>query len=276
MIPQSANIKPRCDGNQCSMPARSSALPVIAGVIAAAVAVAVAAGAAFAWHVRRKSNSAPPETLSTKKDTCRKTAASPLISLEYVNGWDPLSDGRSGGGFSQEVSQSFRFNLEEVESATQYFADINLLGKRGFAATFKGILRDGSVVAVKSISKNSCRSDEAEFLKGLKLLTSLEHENLVGLRGFCCSRGRGECFLVYDFVANGSLAQYLDAETQFLDWSKRVAIVKGIARGIIDSLSKHQLSLIEGNIYRDRLSAHKQGAGAPEHIGKEDSHRPPL
>jgi hypothetical protein len=85
-----------------------------------------------------------------------------------------------------------RFNLEEVECATQYFSDVNLLGKSNFAATYKGIMRDGSVVAVKSINKSSCKSEEADFLKGLRMLTSLRHENLVGLRGFCRSRARGE------------------------------------------------------------------------------------
>ena len=109
-----------------------------------------------------------------------------------------------------------------------------MLGKSNFSATYKGILRDGSVVAIKSISKTSCKSEEAEFLKGLNILTSLTHENIVRLRGFCCSRGRGECFLVYDFVPNGNLLHYLDVKDgngHVLEWSTRVSIAKGIAKG---------------------------------------------
>jgi serine/threonine protein kinase len=157
-----------------------------------------------------------------------------LVSLEYANGWDPLADSRNFNGDRQDMFQSFRFNLEEVESATQYFSELNLLGKSNFSATYKGVLRDGSIVAIKSISKTSCKSDEAEFLKGLNILTSLRNDNLVRLRGFCCSRGRGECFLVYDFVSNGNLSQYLDVKEgdgEVLEWSTRVSIVKGVAKG---------------------------------------------
>jgi hypothetical protein len=56
----------------------------------------------------------------------------------------------------------------------------------------------------------------------------------VRLRGFCCSRGRGECFLIYDFVPNGNLLRYLDVKDgdgHVLEWSTRVSIVRGIARG---------------------------------------------
>ena len=124
--------------------------------------------------------------------------------------------------------------MEEVESATQYFSELNLLGKNSFSATYRGVLRDGSVVAVKSISKTSCKSDEGEFMKGLHMLTSLRSDNVVRLRGFCCSRGRGECFLIYDFVPNGNLSRFLDVKEgdgEVLEWSTRVSIVKGIAKG---------------------------------------------
>ncbi|KAF7820649.1 Protein NSP-INTERACTING KINASE 2 [Senna tora] len=183
---------------------------------------------------------------------------SPLISLEYSNGWDPLADSRNFNGESQDVFQSFRFNLEEVETATQYFSESNLLGKSNFSATYKGVLRDGSVVAVKSISKSSCKSDEAEFLKGLNILTSLRNENLARLRGFCCSRGRGECFLVYDFVPNGNLSRYLDVKEgdgEVLEWTTRVSIVKGIAKGIayLHAHKPNKPALVHQNISAEKV-----------------------
>ena len=60
--------------------------------------------------------------------------------------------------------RSLRFNLEEIESATQYFAPRNLLGKSVFSAIHKGMLRDGTIVAIKSIIKSSCKSEESEFV----------------------------------------------------------------------------------------------------------------
>jgi len=241
-IPQSANLSAHCNTTNCSNNSKTSAITVTVGITAVLVAGMASGLLTFAWYRRRKqkigsSQEVSDGRLSTDepKEMPQKTA-SPLISLEYSNGWDPLADGRSGIGFSQEVSQSFRFNLEEVECATQYFSEVNLLGKSNFTSTYKGISRDGTVVAVKSINKMSCKSEEADFLTGLKLLTVIRHENLVGLKGFCCSRERGECFLVYDFVANGSLSKYLDVKTnekgRILEWPVRVSIIKGIAKGI--------------------------------------------
>ncbi|XVF33509.1 hypothetical protein REPUB_Repub17cG0174700 [Reevesia pubescens] len=240
-IPESADLPPYCSRTNCSRPSGSSKVGVISGIIGVVLVLTVAALFTLAWYRRRKQKigsafDTSDSRLSTDqvKEVNRRSASS-LISLEYSNGWDPLDKGRSGNGFSQEVFESFMFNLEEVERATQCFSEVNLLGKSNFSAIYKGFLRDGSVVVVKCIAKTSCKSDESEFLQGLKILTSLKHENLVRLRGFCCSKGRGECFLVYDFVHNGNLLQYLDVKPgsgKVLEWSNRVSIIYGIAKGI--------------------------------------------
>ena len=237
-LPESAPLNSDCRKTQCSKPSKSSQIGVVFGVIGVLIALAVAGLFMFAWYRRQKqkignSFDASDSRLSTDqvKEVYRKSA-SPLISLEYSNGWDPIAKGRSG--VSQEVLESLMFNLEDVERATRCFSEVNLLGKSNFSAIYKGILRDGSAVAIKCISKTSCKSDEVEFLKGLKILTSLKHENLVRLRGFCCSKGRGECFLIYEFVQSGSLLEYLDVKSasgKVLEWSARVSIINGIAKG---------------------------------------------
>ncbi|KAF5457726.1 hypothetical protein F2P56_021806 [Juglans regia] len=225
-IPETANVQLPCNHTRCSNPSKSQRSSVAVGV------------------------------LIVVKGVYRKNG-SPLISLEYPNGWDPLANDRNFGGLVQEVFQSFRFNLEEVESATQYFSEGNLLDKSNFSATYKGALRDGSVVAIKSISKTSCKSEEADFLKGLNILTSLRHDNLVRLRGFCCSRGRGECFLVYDFVPNGNLLHHIDAkdDSHVLEWSTRVSIMKGIAKGIayLHSYKVNKPALVHQNISAEHV-----------------------
>ncbi|KAG6784674.1 hypothetical protein POTOM_010373 [Populus tomentosa] len=238
-IPESANPS-NCSKSDCSHLTKTPRYGIIFGVIGVFIAMSVSGFLMFSWYRRHKQKiGSASDTLDSRlstdqaKEVYRK-GASPLISLEYSNGWDPLALDRSKSGFSQEVLESFMFNLEEVERATQCFSEVNLLGKSNFSATYKGILRDGSVVAIKCITKTSCKSDEADFLKGLKILTSLKHENLVRLRGFCCSKGRGECFLIYDFVPNGNLVQYLDVKDgsgKVLEWSARISIINGIAKG---------------------------------------------
>ncbi|KAK7339398.1 hypothetical protein VNO77_20062 [Canavalia gladiata] len=237
-----ASVEPNtqnCSDAHCKKTSKSLKIGLAFGVIGVIVPSLVSGLLFFLWYRHQKQKIGSTADSSNNrlsadhiKQACRKSA-SPLVSLEYSNGWDPLSKGRNG--YSQEVLESFMFNLEEVERATHCFSELNLLGKSNFSAIYRGILRDGSVVVIKCIAKTSCKSDETEFLKGLKILTSLKHENLVRLRGFCCSKGRGECFLIYDFVSNGSLLQYLDLKkgnAKVLEWSTRVSIIHGIAKGI--------------------------------------------
>ncbi|XP_006655759.3 somatic embryogenesis receptor kinase 4 [Oryza brachyantha] len=263
-VPQSANTD-HCEGSRCSRSSNSSTGVLIVGVVAVVIGAAFCGTFAFSYYRRQKqkigsSLEVSDSRLSTdhyqQKEVCRRSA-SPLISVEYSNGWDPLSSG--GVGSSGEVGDSFRFNLEEVECATQYFSEVNLLGKSGFAATYKGILRDGSVVAIKSLNKTSCKQEESDFLRGLKMLTVLRHENLVSLRGFCCSRGRGECFLVYDYMVNGCLSQYLDVKdgssANVLDWPTRVSIIRGIAKGVeyMHSKKTNKPSVVHQNISAEKI-----------------------
>ncbi|KAL3647440.1 hypothetical protein CASFOL_008408 [Castilleja foliolosa] len=262
-IPETANLNLNCtQKNPCSKTAETTWAPLAITLIVLTIIVLAVGITSFLLHRRRKQklgsslDFSSDGRLSTDrhiKDEEYRKNGSPLVSLEYSNGWDPLAEGRRFGGVSQEVMRSFRLNLQDVESATQYFAEKNVLGKSNYSVTYKGTLRDGSAVTVRRFTKSSCKSEEAEFLKGLGLLTSLRHDNLVMLRGFCCSRGRGECFLVYDYVPNGSLFGYLDldkGDDRVLEWSARVTIINGIAKGIeyLHGYTVNKPSLVHQNI----------------------------
>eukprot|EP00268_Persea_americana_P013842 TRINITY_DN16137_c1_g1_i7.p1 TRINITY_DN16137_c1_g1~~TRINITY_DN16137_c1_g1_i7.p1 ORF type:complete len:678 (+),score=118.03 TRINITY_DN16137_c1_g1_i7:790-2823(+) len=269
-IPLSANVGINCSQSLCSesWSKRTSSTAFVIGVVAVVTGVAVTGLFVFTCYNRRKrrigsafeSSDGRLNTIVTK-DLSRRTAST-LISLEYSNGWDTFANALSGVEFSQEVFQGLRFNMEEVESSTQHFSEMNLLGKSNFVTVYRGILRDGSAVAVKRINKTSCKTEEVEFLKGLKILASLQHENLVRLRGFCCSRGRGECFLIYNFVENGSLSQYLDVKDDscpVLDWPTRVSIINGIARGIeyLHGNKPNKPALVHQNISAENVLINK-------------------
>ncbi|XP_022845334.1 protein NSP-INTERACTING KINASE 2-like [Olea europaea var. sylvestris] len=241
-MPQSASLPMPCNQTHCSR--SSSKLPqigIVAGVITAVIALMVGGFLIIFRYRRRKQKVGDTsDTLDDRlsidqaKEVYKKSPSS-LVDLEYSIGWDPAIASQDSNGICHEFLDVFKFNLEEVESATQHFSELNLLGKSNFSAVYKGILKDGSRVAIKSISKMNCKTVEAEFIRGLSLLTSLKHENLVKLRGFCCSKARGECFLIYDFASKGNLSHYLDNEDDsinVLDWPTRVFIINGIAKGI--------------------------------------------
>ncbi|MCO5574544.1 hypothetical protein L7F22_028331 [Adiantum nelumboides] len=155
---------------------------------------------------------------------------------------------RSFGSFSGVVffngsHQSFQYDLEELEMATNFFSDKNLLGKRaGHSAVYKGVLRDGSSVAVRALHKANCKTGMSEFKSVVGIIAQLRHENIVALKGFCCSSSKADCFLVYDYMTNGTLQEHLDrqptpnkgskASSRSLDWGSRARIALNIARGL--------------------------------------------
>ncbi|KAF5755367.1 putative protein kinase RLK-Pelle-LRR-IV family [Helianthus annuus] len=237
--PQSANVTPRCHQTHCSNSSNLKRVAIIAAVVTVIATLTVTACVTIFIRRRQKQKIWNKSETPDRKFSMQE---SPPKTSDSICAWDPTQKSPQKSpkscGFCVELESNLlqSFNLEEIESATRYFSDANLLGRSKFSAVYKGVLRDRSVVAIKSVSVTSCKADEAEFTKGLSLLTSLKHENLARLRGFCCSKSRGECFLVYDFASKGNLSEYLDVEDRrtghVLDWPKRVSIINGIAKGL--------------------------------------------
>ncbi|KAF7152377.1 hypothetical protein RHSIM_Rhsim01G0230400 [Rhododendron simsii] len=241
-IPPSSNFHAHCNQTHCSSSSKFMQFAFVSGVIIATVLLTIGGFLIFICCRRRKQkigntfDTSDGQLSTPQAKEFSRRSASPLSNLEYRNGWDAFADAYDSNGGFHEFPLGFNYHLEDVGAATQYFSKVNLLGKSKFSAVYKGILKDGSVVAVKSINVTCCKSEDAEFVKGLNLLTSFRHENLVKLRGFCCSKERGEFFLIYDFAPNGNLSQYLDVQdgsSHVLDWTTRVTIINGIAKGIL-------------------------------------------
>ena len=72
----------------------------------------------------------------------------------------------------------------------------------------------------------NCKSEEAEFLSGLRLLTSLRHENLAKLCGFCCSMSRGACYLIFLFEFYSRFLCYLDVKIHAIESDSRFSVYR--------------------------------------------------
>ncbi|XP_057430746.1 receptor-like serine/threonine-protein kinase ALE2 isoform X2 [Lotus japonicus] len=124
------------------------------------------------------------------------------------------------------------FSLKEIEKATDNFHASRILGEGGFGLVYGGNLEDGTKVAVKVLKREDHHGDR-EFLSEVEMLSRLHHRNLVKLIGIC-SELSSRC-LVYELVPNGSVESHLhgdDRERSALDWSTRIKIALGAARGL--------------------------------------------
>ncbi|RQP03032.2 hypothetical protein POPTR_018G132900v4 [Populus trichocarpa] len=123
------------------------------------------------------------------------------------------------------------FDFQTLKKATKNFHPGNLLGRGGFGPVYRGKLSDGRMVAVKKLSLDKSQQGESEFLSEVKMITSIQHKNLVRLLG-CCSDGP-QRLLVYEYMKNRSLDLIVYGNgDKFLDWETRFQIILGIARGL--------------------------------------------
>ncbi|KAI5657045.1 hypothetical protein M9H77_25838 [Catharanthus roseus] len=124
-----------------------------------------------------------------------------------------------------------RFSYNELKSATDNFHQRYKIGRGGFGTVYKGTLKNGKAVAIKTLAAQS-KQGVREFLTEIEIISNVRHPNLVQLIG-CCVHGPNR-MLVYEFLENSSLDRALlgRSRTINLQWSKRSDICMGIARGL--------------------------------------------
>lgn len=135
-----------------------------------------------------------------------------------------------------------KFRHREIEVATDGFRC--LLGRGSSGSVFKGILTDGTPVAVKRIEGEE--RGEKEFKSEVAAIASVQHVNLVRLLGYCCVP-TGPRFLVYEFAPNGSLDKWIFPRKEkeeislrekiqhtggCLEWGLRVGVAIDVAKAL--------------------------------------------
>lgn len=113
------------------------------------------------------------------------------------------------------------YGIEELREATSGFDETCLIQ----GSVYKGFI-NGEAFAIKKMKWNACEE--------LKVLQKVNHGNLVMLEGFCIDMEDGSCYLVYEFVDNGSLHSWLhgNGKRRKLDWKTRLQIAVDVASGL--------------------------------------------
>ncbi|XP_057972137.1 probable LRR receptor-like serine/threonine-protein kinase At1g06840 [Malania oleifera] len=123
------------------------------------------------------------------------------------------------------------FSFGEMEKAASNFSVSTQVGQGGYGKVYKGILADGTVVAIKRAQEGSLQGQK-EFFTEIELLSRLHHRNLVSLIGYCDEED--EQMLVYEFMPNGSLHDLLSGRFgEPLSFVARLNIALGSAKGIL-------------------------------------------
>nr|CAB3474644.1 unnamed protein product [Digitaria exilis] len=205
-------------------------------ILSISTLIAIAGGAAIAIGVI---------TISVLNRRVRKRAAAShsapatALSDDYLS-QSPENDASSG--------KLVMFGKGSPEFSAGGHALLNKdceLGRGGFGAVYKTVLRDGQPVAIKKLTVSSLVKSKDDFERQVKLLSKVRHHNIVALRGFYWTSSLQ--LLIYDYLPGGNLHKHLHErnEDNSLSWMERFDIILGVARGLT---YLHQHGVIHYNL----------------------------
>ncbi|XP_048134925.1 probable LRR receptor-like serine/threonine-protein kinase At3g47570 [Rhodamnia argentea] len=154
---------------------------------------------------------------------------------------EPISS--PGGGTWQNLPYGILLR------ATNGFSSTNLIGIGSFGSVYKGILENGTVVAVKVLNVTRHGALKS-FMAECEALKHIRHRNLLKILSVCSSIdycGNEFKALIYKFMVNGSLEEWLhhhqepteaDGPSKSLSLLRRIKIAIDIASAL-DYLHNH-------------------------------------
>ncbi|XP_057851756.2 putative leucine-rich repeat receptor-like serine/threonine-protein kinase At2g24130 isoform X2 [Cryptomeria japonica] len=125
-----------------------------------------------------------------------------------------------------------RISYEELVDATSGFSQTNLLGVGSFGSVYRGILKNGTNIAVKVLNlqdENAIQSFEREC----NVLKRVRHRNVIKIISACSNLDFRA--LVLPFMSNGSLERWLypqGGDECRLNLADRLRIAKEVAQGM--------------------------------------------
>ncbi|KAG4384657.1 hypothetical protein AAZX31_13G307800 [Glycine max] len=133
--------------------------------------------------------------------------------------------------FSPHYTHNTRqLTILEVEQATRNFSHSNIIGEGGFGFVYKGLLQDGSIVAIK----RRLFVLTQDFVLKVKQIAHIHHNHLVKLIGYY--EDSYQQLLVYEYLPNGNVGSHLyDSEglpIGRLDLWRRISIASGASKGV--------------------------------------------
>ncbi|KAF6984454.1 hypothetical protein CFC21_002461 [Triticum aestivum] len=189
----------------------SLSIAAIAGIAAGGAALLIVVAVVIALWCRARAR---------RNRTSETGSSDPSTLVEWGKG------GRSSSAPERQGAR--QFSLEELAQATNNFSEANLVGAGSFGLVYKGLLFDGSVVAIK----RRTGAPRLEFSDEVRRLSEICHRNIVTLIGYCQEGGLQ--MLVFEYSPNGNVCSHLYGKGSMtrLEFKQRLAIAIGAAKGL--------------------------------------------
>ncbi|KAH9319138.1 hypothetical protein KI387_020907, partial [Taxus chinensis] len=125
-----------------------------------------------------------------------------------------------------------RISYEDLVDATGGFSETNVLGVGSFGSIYRGILTNGTNIAVKVLNFQDENATQS-FIRECNVLKRVKHRNVINIMSACYNLDFKA--LVLPFMSNGSLDRWLHPQNEDgcrLNLSDRLRIALEIAQGM--------------------------------------------
>ena len=125
--------------------------------------------------------------------------------------------------------RKLRVSYARLLKSTNGFSKNNLIGSGSFGSVYKGVLSEnGAIVAVKVLNLQQ-KGASKSFINECNALRGIRHRNLLKIISACSStdhEGNDFKSLIFEFMCNGSLDQWLHPKNNVQHWSKRLRFIQ--------------------------------------------------